>query len=98
MGSPWHQRPISTDSNRGKFVATGTAPGVDASTSRLYATHTDPVLSPWCYLTLQRPLWGTRLLLRLWTVAFIEYDRRSPTFIPQSLKKRLMDRLLPVGL
>jgi len=58
-------------SNRGKFVAIGTAPGVDASTSRLYATHTDPVLSPWCYLTLQRPHWGTRLLLRLWTVAFI---------------------------
>jgi hypothetical protein len=67
-----HRRSIGQSpgvSNRGRFAAT--APRVDASTSRLYATHTDPVFSPWCYLTLQRPLWDTRLLLRLWTVAFI---------------------------
>jgi hypothetical protein len=71
---------------------------VDASTSRLYAIHTDgfyntAALSPWCHLTLQRPLWGTKLLFWLCTVAFIYYNRRTPTFIPQFLKNGLVDRL-----
>src|SRR6266496_248408 len=87
--------------NRGKVAATGTAPRVAASTSRLCATHTDgfyttAALSTLCHLTLQRPLWGYKAPAWLCTVAFIEYNRRSPTFIPQSLKRGLMDRLLLV--
>ena len=75
--------------NRGKFVATGIAPRVDASTSRLYAAHTDrfyntAALSPWCHLTLQRLLWSTKLLLWLCTSAILSSSPLSLAVVGRS--------------
>jgi hypothetical protein len=81
-------------SNRESFVANETGPYVNASTSCLRSTHVDGLEScePFplvqCgHSTLQYVVDGTRLLLWLWMLPFIQYNLLTVIFIPPVFKK-----------